>query len=251
MPAIGELAHAAGALFVAVVEPVGLAVLAPPGAYGADIAAGEGQPLGIAPQYGGPYLGILASTDALVRQIPGRLVGLTTDLDGQRAFVMTMRAREQDIRRDKAASNICTNQALLALAASVYLATIGPHGLRDVAALGAARASELEAALAAAGAPRIHAGPYLNEFAVRVPDARATHARLLDRGILAGLVLADAEPDDASLADGLLVCATEVTTRQEIERFAEALGDILGGRPPTAVEAGAGSDRGPLAGSLR
>ena len=169
-----------GALFVAVIEPVSLAVLAPPGAYGADIAAGEGQPLGIAPQYGGPYLGILASTDALVRQIPGRLVGMTTDLDGKRAFVMTMRAREQDIRRDKAASNICTNQALLALAASIYLATIGPHGLRDVAALGASRAAELEAALAAVGAERIHPGPYLNEFVVRVPDARTVHRRLLE-----------------------------------------------------------------------
>ena len=251
MPTIGELAHAAGALFVAVIEPVGLAVLAPPGAYAADIAAGEGQSLGIAPQYGGPYLGILACTDALVRQIPGRLVGLTTDLDGQRAFVMTMRAREQDIRRDKAASNICTNQALLALAASIYLATIGPHGLRDVAALGAARASELEAALAGAGAPRIHPGPYLNEFAVRVPDARRTHRRLLDRGILAGLVLADAERDDPSLADGLLVCGTEVTTSAEIERFAEALSEVLGGRPPAAVEAGAGFDRGPVTGGVR
>ena len=171
MAEIGRLAHAAGALFVSVVEPVSLAVLAPPGAYGADIAAGEGQPLGIAPQYGGPYLGILASTDALVRQIPGRLVGMTTDVNGRRAYVMTLRAREQDIRRDKAASNICTNQALLALAASIYLATIGPHGLRDVAAQGAARASRLEAALAAVGAARVHAGPYLNEFAVRVPDA--------------------------------------------------------------------------------
>ena len=251
MPAIGELAHAAGALFVAVIEPVGLSILAPPGAYGADIAAGEGQPLGIAPQYGGPYLGILATTDALVRQIPGRLVGMTTDLDGQRAFVMTMRAREQDIRRDRAASNICTNQALLALAASVYLATIGPHGLRDVAALGAARAAELEAALAAVGVPRIHAGAYLNEFAVRVPDARSAHVRLLDRGILAGLLLADAEPADPTLADGLLVCATEVTTSPEIERFAEALAEILGGRPPTAVEAGAGADRSPLARSAR
>ena len=255
MPAIGELAHAAGALFVAVVEPVSLAVLAPPGAYGADIAAGEGQPLGIAPQYGGPYLGILASTDALVRQIPGRLVGLTTDLDGQRAFVMTMRAREQDIRRDKAASNICTNQALLALAASVYLATIGPHGLRDVAALGAARAAELEDALAAAGAPRIHPGSYLNEFAVRVPDAPAVHRRLLDRGVLAGLVLADAEPNDPSLADALLVCATEVTTSDEIAHFADSLGDVLRGRPPAAVEAGAGTgtrpERRSTAGSVR
>jgi glycine dehydrogenase subunit 1 len=218
-------------------------VLAPPGAYGADIAAGEGQPLGIAPQYGGPYLGILASKDALVRQIPGRLVGMTADLDGRRAFVMTMRAREQDIRRDKAASNICTNQALLALAASVYLATIGPHGLRDVAALGASRASELEAALAAAGATRIHTGAYLNEFAVRVPNAPSVHRRLLDRGVLAGLVLADVEPDDPTLEDGLLVCATEVTTPAEIDRFAETLSEVLGGRPPAAVEAGAGSER--------
>src|SRR5919199_2025266 len=169
MATIGELAHGAGALFVAVVEPVSLAVLAPPGSYGADIAAGEGQPLGIAPQFGGPYLGILASTDELVRQIPGRLVGMTTDVRGQRAYVMTLRAREQDIRRDKAASNICTNQALLALAASVYLAAIGPHGLRDVAATAAARAAELEAALAAAGAQRLHPGPYLNEFAIQVP----------------------------------------------------------------------------------
>src|SRR6266540_3320665 len=212
--------HAASDLFVAVVEPVSLAVLEPPGAYGADIAAGEGQPLGIAPQYGGPYLGLLASTDALVRQIPGRLVGMTTDLDGRRAFVMTLRAREQDIRRERAASNICTNQALLALAASIYLATIGPHGLRDVAAGGAARAAELEAALAGAGAPRLHAAPYLNEFAVRVADAVAVHRRLLAKGVLAGIPLAELEPDDPSLADGLLVCATEVTTRGEIARFA-------------------------------
>jgi glycine dehydrogenase subunit 1 len=153
---------------------------------------------------------------------------------------MTMRAREQDIRRDKAASNICTNQALLALAASIYLATIGPHGLRDVAALGAARASELEAALAAAGASRLHPGPYLNEFAIRVPEARLVHRRLLDHGILAGLVLADAVPDDPSLADGLLVCATEVTTSADIARFAGALDDVMRGRPAIGVEAGAG-----------
>jgi glycine dehydrogenase subunit 1 len=235
MNEIGRLTHAAGALFVSVVEPVSLAVLAPPAAYGADIAAGEGQPLGIPLQYGGPYLGILATTDALIRQIPGRLVGLTTDLDGRRAFVMTMRAREQDIRRDRAASNICTNQALLALAASIYLATIGPHGLRDVAAGGAARATQLEAALAAAGAPRLHPGPYLNEFAVRVPDTLDVHRRLLGRGILAGIPLALLEPDDPVLRDGLLVCATEVTTEAEIERFGTALraelGGSRGGRP--------------------
>jgi glycine dehydrogenase subunit 1 len=241
MAEIGRLAHAAGALFVAVIEPVSLAVLAPPGAYGADIAAGEGQPLGIPAQYGGPYLGILATTDALVRQIPGRLVGLTTDLDGQRAFVMTLRAREQDIRREKAASNICTNQALLALAASIYVAALGPHGLRDVAATGAARAAELERALAAIGVERLHSGPYLNEFAIAVPDARRVHRRLVDRGVLAGLVLADAEPEDAALEDALLVCATELTTTAEIRTFADALTDALEGRPPVAVEAGAGS----------
>ena len=234
MPTVGRLAHAAGALFVSVIEPVSLAVLAPPGEYGADIAAGEGQPLGIPLNFGGPYLGIVACTDALVRQIPGRLVGVTTDLDGRRAFVMTLRAREQDIRREKAASNICTNQALLALAASVYLATVGPHGLRDVAALGAANATTLEAALAAAGAPRIHAAPYLNELVVRVPDARAVHARLLDQGVLAGIPTADLLPDEPSLADGLLVCATEVTTPDEIERFASALRLELAGAAPPA-----------------
>jgi glycine dehydrogenase subunit 1 len=223
MPTVGRLAHTAGALFVSVIEPVSLAVLAPPGEYGADIAAGEGQPLGIPLNFGGPYLGIVACTDALVRQIPGRLVGLTRDLDGRRAFVMTLRAREQDIRREKAASNICTNQALLALAASVYLATVGPHGLRDVAALGAAHAGELEAALGAAGAPRIHSAPYLNELVVGVPDARGVHARLLGRGVLAGIPTADLLPDEPSLTDGLLVCATEVTTPEEIERFATAL----------------------------
>ena len=227
MAEAGRLAHAAGALFVAVVEPVSLAVLASPASYGADVVCGEGQPLGIPLAYGGPYLGILGCREPLLRQIPGRLVGMTTDVDGKRAFVMTMRAREQDIRREKAASNICTNQALCALAASIYVASIGPHGLRDVAALGAARATELEKALAAAGAPRLHAGPYLNEFAVRVPDAAIVHRRLLDRGVLAGLVLAGAEPDDPALADALLVCATEVTTTKEIEFFAWALRDEI------------------------
>ena len=239
MAEAAQLAHAAGALFVAVVEPVSLAVLAPPGEYGADICAGEGQPLGIPLQYGGPYLGILATTDALVRQVPGRLVGRTRDLDGRTAYVMTLRAREQDIRREKAASNICTNQALCALAATVYLASVGPHGLRDVAALGAARARELERALADAGAPRVHAAPYLNEFAVRVPDAEAVHESLLERRILAGLPLARWYPDDSVLRDTLLVCATEVTTSEEIDRFAAALRGLLAEREPALATSSA------------
>ncbi len=226
MAAAAELAHAAGALFVAVVEPVSLSVLAPPGAYGADIAAGEGQPLGIAPSYGGPYLGLLACTQALTRQIPGRLVGATTDIEGRRAFVMTLRAREQDIRRDKAASNICTNQALCALAATTYLATLGPHGLADVAAAGAAAARRLEAALATAGFERVHTAPYLNEFAVRVPAAAAAHERLLAQGVLAGLPLAAWYPDDPALADALLLATTELTTDDDIGRLVAGLEEV-------------------------
>ena len=227
MAEAARLAHAVGALFVAVVEPVSLAVLEPPGGYGADIASGEGQPLGVAPQFGGPYLGILAASESLTRQVPGRLIGMSRDLDGRRAYVMTLRAREQDIRRERAASNICTNQALVALIATVYLSLLGPHGLRDVAALGAARARELEAALAAAGARRLHAAPYLNEFAIRVPDAPAVHARLLDAGVLAGVPLANLEPGAEDVADALLVCATELTTAQEIDTFARSLGREL------------------------
>jgi glycine dehydrogenase subunit 1 len=225
MARAAELAHAAGALFIAHVEPVSLAVLAPPGEYGADLAVGDGQPLGIAPQYGGPSLGLLAATQALVRQVPGRLVGRTTDLEGRRAFVMTLRAREQDIRRDKAASNICTNQALCALAATVYLAPLGPHGLVDVAAAGAAAAHRLEAALAEAGIPRVHDAPFLNEFAVRVPGAAEVHERLLERGVLAGLPLRRWYPDDPRLADALLLCATELTTDDDVDRLVTALRD--------------------------
>jgi glycine dehydrogenase subunit 1 len=229
MAAASELAHAAGAKFVAVVEPTSLAVLAPPGEYGADIAAGEGQPLGISPQFGGPYLGLLACTDSLVRQIPGRVVGRTTDSVGRRAYVMTMRAREQDIRREKAASNICTNQALCALAATVYLAAVGPRGLENVAGLGAARARELEQALALAGAPRVHTGAYLNEFAVNVPNAARVHAELIERGVLAGFALATWFPDDPALEDALLVCTTELTTSDEIALFAAELAAVLNG----------------------
>lgn len=226
MQAASDLAHAAGALFIAVIEPTSLAVLSSPAEYGADIAAGEGQPLGLSLQYGGPYLGILASTDALMRQIPGRLIGRTKDVDGKLAYTMTIRAREQDIRREKAASNICTNQSLCALAATVYLSVIGPSGLHDVAVGGGARARELESALAEAGAPRVHTAPYLNEFAVRVPNAAAVHERLIDRGYLAGIPLATWY-DEPELADALLVCTTEVVSTQDVTGFAHALQEVL------------------------
>jgi glycine dehydrogenase subunit 1 len=226
MAAAADLAHAAGALFIAAVEPTSLAVLASPAEYGADIAAGEGQPLGIPLQYGGPYLGILAATEKLMRQIPGRLIGRTKDIDGKRAYVMTIRAREQDIRREKAASNICTNQSLCALAATVYLSAIGPTGLHNVATSGAEKARELERALAEVGAPRTHSAPYLNEFAIRVPEARRVHEALIERGVLAGVPLADFY-DEPELAESLLVCATEVTTSEEIAGFANALKGML------------------------
>lgn len=226
MTAATELAHSAGALSIAVIEPTSLAVLASPAEYGADIAAGEGQPLGIPLQYGGPYLGILASTEKLMRQIPGRLIGRTRDVDGKRAYVMTIRAREQDIRREKAASNICTNQSLCALAATVYLSVIGPSGLHNVAVGGAEKARELERALAAAGASRTHSAPYLNEFAVRVPGAQGVHEELVERGVLAGVPLARFY-EEPELSDSLLVCATEVTTSEEIAGFAEALKAVL------------------------
>jgi glycine dehydrogenase subunit 1 len=227
MAAVADMTHAAGAMFAAVVEPVSLAVLAPPGEYGADVAAGEGQPLGIPLQYGGPYLGILSCSESMMRQIPGRLIGRTTDSDGQLGYTMTLRAREQDIRREKAASNICTNQSLCALAATVYLSVIGPDGLADVASSGAAAARELEYALDSAGAPRMHEAPFLNEFAVRVPDAARVHGALLERGILAGLPLSRWFPDDDELRDALLVCATETTTSQDISAFAGALEEVL------------------------
>src|SRR5688572_21574457 len=221
MSELAEAAHATGALLVAVVEPTSLAVLSPPGAYDADIVAAEGQPLGIPASFGGPYVGLVAARMASVRQMPGRLVGATRDVQGRKGYVLTLQAREQHIRREKAASNICTNQALMALAAAAYLTAVGPTGLREVAELSMLQARHLAGALESAGlAERRFAGPYLNEVALRLPDAARRHAALAEQGIVAGYL---AERDEPELGDTLLLAATELTTDHEIRRLVDAL----------------------------
>jgi glycine dehydrogenase subunit 1 len=223
MGELADAAHAVGAQLVAVVEPISLALLEAPGEYGADIVAAEGQPLGIPASFGGPYVGIMAARMGSVRQMPGRLVGATRDVQGRKGYVLTLQAREQHIRREKAASNICTNQALMALAATAYLAAVGPDGLREVAELSVTQARHLAAALEGAGlAERRFSGSYFSEVTMRVPDAARRHADLAERGIVAGYL---PERDDAALGDTLLLAATELTTDDEIARLVQALGE--------------------------
>ena len=221
MAELAEVAHAAGAQLVAVVEPTSLALLQPPGSYGADIVAAEGQPLGIPLSYGGPYVGLMAARTELVRQMPGRLAGATRDAQGRKGYVLTLQAREQHIRREKAASNICTNQALCALAATTYLAAVGPEGLREVAELSATQTRHLATTLEERGlARRRFSAPYFAEVAMIVPDAARRHAALAEQGIVAGYLL---ERDDASLRDTLLFACTELTTDAAIGALADAL----------------------------
>jgi glycine dehydrogenase subunit 1 len=221
MRELASVAHGAGAQLVAVVEPTSLAMLEPPGTYGADLVAAEGQPLGIPASFGGPYVGLMAARMASVRQMPGRLVGATRDGDGRKGYVLTLQAREQHIRREKAASNICTNQALMALAATAYLSAVGPNGLREVAELSMTQARHLVSAMEHAGVgERRFGGTYFAEVAMRVPDAARRHAALAERGIVAGYL---AERDAPELRDTLLLAATELTTDDDIERLVAAL----------------------------
>ncbi|HEY8171228.1 MAG TPA: aminomethyl-transferring glycine dehydrogenase subunit GcvPA [Candidatus Limnocylindria bacterium] len=223
MRELAEVAHAASAQLVAVVEPTSLALLEPPGAYGADIVAAEGQPLGIPASFGGPYVGLMAARMASVRQMPGRLVGATRDGVGRRGYVLTLQAREQHIRREKAASNICTNQALMALAATAYLCAVGPEGLREVAERSVIQARHLAGALEAAGlATRRFSGPYFAEVTMRVPNAAHRHAAMAEQGIVAGHLTERSEP---MLHDTLLLATTELTTDADIERLVGALRD--------------------------
>ena len=186
-----EAAHAAGALAIACVDPISLGVLAPPGEYGADIAVGEGQQLGLAPSFGGPHVGFIACRKELVRKLPGRLVGTAHDAQGRRGFVLALAAREQHIRRERASSNICTNHSLCALAAAVYLTYMGPYGLRHVAEVSFKRAHALAARLTALPGWEM-AFPerqFLNEFPVRVPKSSAVVRKLARKGILGGLAV--------------------------------------------------------------
>jgi glycine dehydrogenase subunit 1 len=219
---LSDTAHAAGALLIAAVNPISLGLLNPPGEYGADIAVAEGQPLGWPVNFGGPYLGLFACRNEYIRQIPGRIVGRTTDMDGRTAYVLTLQTREQHIRRERATSNICTSQQLVGLAATVYLTTVGKHGLRQIA-----EACYHKAHYAAALISRIDgfqvddAKPFYNEFVVRCPlPAAEINRRLLERDIIGGLDVGDHVPN------GMLLCVTEMNTRDEIERLTSALAEV-------------------------
>lgn len=219
---IAERTHGAGSLLVSVTsEALSLGLLRSPGSLGADIAVGEGQSFGISLSYGGPYLGLFTTRERFVRSMPGRVVGQTVDEQGRRGFVLTLATREQHIRRERATSNICTNQGLCALAATVFLALAGRNGLRQLAERNACKARyALERLREVAGAKPVFSAPFFNEFAVRLPGARRRHERALARGVLAGVPLGDTYPE---LEDALLVCATEIHGASEIDRLADAL----------------------------
>jgi glycine dehydrogenase subunit 1 len=218
---LADAAHAAGALLVvAVTEAMSLGVINPPRE--ADIIAMEGQSFGLAPSYGGPFVGVLASREKFVRQMPGRLVGQTTDQDGRRGFVLTLATREQHIRREKATSNICTNQALCALAATVHMTLLGKEGLREMAEQNLSKAhyalNELEKI---PGVKRTFTSPFFNEFSVELPrSVKMVNAALMKDKIVGPFVLGSAYPE---LSKHALVCVTETTTRAEIDRLAAAL----------------------------
>ena len=207
--AVAGIAHEAGAQFIMGVNPVAMAVLKSPGEVGADIAVGEGQPLGMPLSFGGPYLGFMAATQAMMRKLPGRIVGETTDHRGQRAFVLTLQAREQHIRREKASSNVCSNQALCAMTAGVYMAAMGPDGLREVAEQSMAKAHYLCAELESIGLKRVHTGPFFHEFVSACNDPAKLLGLLEEKGILGGL----------PVSGGILWCATEMNTKDEIDRL--------------------------------
>jgi glycine dehydrogenase subunit 1 len=224
MAALAKVAHEAGALFIAVVDPLSLAVLKSPGEYGADIAVGDGQTIGNAANFGGPSYGFIAVREALMRQLPGRIVGATKDVDGKRGFVLTLQAREQHIRRAKAKSNICSNHALMALQSSIYLASLGPNGLREVAIASAVMAGELEQALREVGFQVLTAGKFFNEIAVKLSKpATEVRAGLAKLGVHACVPM----PLEYGFGNVGLFSATELNTLEDISILVTALQQVL------------------------
>ncbi len=219
---LADMAHSFGGSLVVSTYPIALGLLKPPGELGADVVAAEGQSLGVAQSYGGPYVGLLAARQSFVRQMPGRLAGVTTDANGKRGFVLTLQTREQHIRREKATSNICTNQGLMATAATVYMSTLGKEGFREVARRSYQNAHYLADRIAEVSGYEIaNGGAFFNEFVVRTPvPAGVVRTKLLDGGILAGFDLGEI---DQELDRFLLVCATEVNSRAGIDRLVAAL----------------------------
>ncbi len=219
---LAAIAHQAGALFVTSNDPISLGLLQPPGQYGADIATGEGQALGTPLSFGGPYLGIFATTKELVRRMPGRIVGQTMDAEGRVGYVLTYQTREQHIRREKATSNICTNQALVALAATVYLALLGKQGLRTVANLCVQKSHYLASEIAKLPGFRLKFDrPFFKEFVVETPvRAEKIVEMLTPRGILPGVPLGRFSE---GMANCLLIAVTEKRTKAEMDNFVSAL----------------------------
>ncbi|HEY7782582.1 MAG TPA: aminomethyl-transferring glycine dehydrogenase subunit GcvPA [Ktedonobacterales bacterium] len=225
--AIERLTHTTKALFiVAITEPASLGVLAPPGSYGADLVAAEGQSLGNPIGFGGPALGLLASRTDYVRRLPGRLVGRTVDEAGETGYVLTLQTREQHIRRERATSNICTNQALLALFTTIYLAALGKRGFHDVGALCLRKAHYAQSRISAVpGFAPLFARPFFDEFAVRTPlPAEQVNAQLREQGIIGGYELGRDYPE---LGEALLFCVTEARTRDDIDNLVSALEEIV------------------------
>jgi glycine dehydrogenase subunit 1 len=225
LKALADAAHAAGALLAVSVNPLALGMLTPPGEFGADIVTGEGQPLGIPLSFGGPYLGIFATRNEYVRKMAGRLVGETVDNRGQRAFVLTLTAREQHIRREKATSNICSNQGLIALASTVYMSLLGQHGMRQVAELCYHKAHYAAKEIGKLKGYKLWSKtPFFNEFAVHCPiPVDELNQHLLEHGILGGYDLGQEYP---KLKKHMLIAVTEMNTREEIDALVETLAEV-------------------------
>jgi glycine dehydrogenase subunit 1 len=215
---LGELVHAAGAMFVMGCNPIALAIMKTPRDCGADVAVGEGQPLGMPIGFGGPYLGFMATTMKHIRKLPGRIVGETTDHDGNRAYVLSLQAREQHIRREKASSNICSNEALCALTAGLYMATMGPDGMAEAANQCMAKAHYLEKALTAIPGVRLrYDAPFFHEFLLDMPKCKEIEQALAEKGILSGL----------PYEDGMLWCVTEKVSKVTLDEVVSVVKEVL------------------------